>query len=238
MSFSLTNNIRDTLRQCSVPSIVSTMFYMGFQNTFLRDVACISGKTKIMVGPAFTVRTIPIREDNRELILNKSIENLQAKAFNETESGQVLVCEASGVVETAFLGDMVATAFKKRGVEGIVIDGSVNDRIAIGAINFPVFAMGDASLPFSSHRHIIALNEPIGCGGVGIFPEDIMVGDGNGVVAIPSHLVEEVAEKAYERESLEAFCGERLNKGYSLSSTYPPNNETIAAYEKHKSQKD
>lgn len=237
MPFSLANNIRATLRECSVPSIVSTMFYLGFQNTFLRDVKCISGKDKIMVGPAFTVRTIPIREDNRAAMLNKSMKNLQAEAFNETESGQVLVCEAAGVIETAFLGDMVATAFEKRGVEGIVIDGSVNDRVAINAIDFPVFAMGDASLPFSSHRHIIALNEPIGCSGVGVFPGDIMVGDGNGVVAIPSHIVEEVAEKAAERELLEAFCGERLKKGYSLSSTYPPNEETMAAYEKHKSQK-
>ena len=237
MSFSLANNIRATLRECSVPSIVSTMFYLGFQNTFLRDVKCISGEDKIMVGPAFTVRTIPIREDNRAAMLNKSMKNLQAEAFNEAESGQVLVCEASGVIETAFLGDMVATAFQKRGVEGIVIDGSVNDRVAINAIDFPVFAMGDASLPFSSHRHIIALNEPIGCSGVGIFPGDIMVGDGNGVVAIPSHMVEEVAEKASERESLEAFCGERLNKGYPLSSTYPPNEETMAAYERHRSRK-
>ena len=103
MSFSLANNIRATLRECSVPSIISTMFYLGFQNTYLRDVKCISGKDKIMVGPAFTVRTIPIREDNRAAILDKSMKNLQAEAFNEAESGQVLVCEASGVIETAFL---------------------------------------------------------------------------------------------------------------------------------------
>ena len=78
------------------------MFYLGFQNTFLRDVKCISGKDKMMVGPAFTVRTIPIREDNRAAMLNKSMKNLQAEAFNETEAGQVLVVKPLGLLKQRF----------------------------------------------------------------------------------------------------------------------------------------
>jgi regulator of RNase E activity RraA len=143
----------------------------------------------------------------------------------------VLVCEAAGVTETSLLGDMVTTAFKVRGVAGIVLDGGVNDRAAIEEIGFPVYAMGDASLPFTSHRHIIALNEPIGCGGVAIFPGDMMIGDRNGVAAIPIGVLAEVAEKALYREELEAFCAARLRDGAPIAGTYPPDAETVAAFE-------
>lgn len=183
-----------------------------------------------MVGPAMTMRTIPIREDMRKAIAEGDMPNLQARAFNETGPGEVMVCEAAGVTETALLGDMVATAFKVRGVAGIVLDGGVNDRAAIEGIGLPVYASGDASLPFTSHRHITALNEPIGCGGVAIFPGDVMIGDRNGVAAIPRAVVAEVAEKAAEREALEAFCAARLREGAPLSTTYPPNEDTVAAF--------
>ena len=184
----------------------------------------------MMVGPASTVRTIPIREDTRAAMTDGRVENLQKCAFEETRPGQVLVCEGAGVTETALLGDMVVTAFRVRGVGGIVIDGGVNDRAAIARIGFPVYAMGDASLPFHSHRHITALDVPIGCGGVAIFPGDIMVGDENGVAAIPAHMAHAVAEAAHEKEELEAFCAERLRQGAPLAGTYPPDEATIAAF--------
>ena len=203
---------------------------MGFQNVFLRGVKPLVPGAPVMVGPAMTMRTIPIREDKRTAISDGQIDNLQGQAFNETAAGEVLVCEAAGATETALLGDMVTTSFKVRGVEGIVVDGGVNDRAAIAGIGLPVYVAGDASLPFTSHRHITALNEPIGCGGVAVFPGDIMIGDQNGVAAIPRQVVEELAEKAHEREELEAFCAARLREGAPLATTYPPNDETVAAF--------
>ena len=131
---------------------------------------------------------------------------------------------------------MVATAFKVRGVAGIVLDGGVNDRAAIETIGLPVYASGDAAIPFTSHRHITGLNEPIGCGGVAIFPGDVMIGDQNGVAAIPLEIVAEVAEKALDREELEAFCAERLREGAPLATTYPPNEETVAAFRATRSE--
>ena len=221
---------RAMLEACSVPSVVSTLFRMGFQNVFLRGVRPFVAEAPVMVGTAMTMRTIPIREDMRAAIQSGEAENLQAKAFNETAAGEVLVCEAGGVTETALLGDMVSTAFQVRGVAGIVLDGSVNDRAAIEGIGLPVFAAGDASLPFTSHRHITDLNVPIGCGGVAIFPGDVMVGDRNGVAAIPRAIAAEVAKKAHERERLEAFCAERLRAGAPLAGTYPPDEATVAAF--------
>lgn len=221
---------RALLEGCSVPVVVSTLFRMGFHNVFLRGVHPLAPGAPTMVGPAMTMRTIPIREDVRTAIAEGHAENLQGRAFNEAGSGEVLVCEAAGVTETALLGDMVATAFKVRGVAGIVVDGGVNDRAAIEGIGLPVYASGDAALPFTSHRHITGLNEPIGCGGVAIFPGDVMIGDGNGVAAIPRDLVPEVAVKAREREELEQFCAERLREGAPLAGTYPPSEETVAAF--------
>ncbi|MEM0906885.1 MAG: hypothetical protein AAGJ94_05935 [Pseudomonadota bacterium] len=222
--------LRQLLSETSVPSVISTLYRMGYQNVFLRGVKPLAPGAPLMVGPAYTLRTIPIREDQRAAIESGAADNLQKRAFNDTPEGAVLVCEAAGVTDTALLGDMVATSFQVRGVSGIVVDGGVNDRAAIERIGFPVYATGDASLPFTSHRHITALNEPIGCGGVPVFPGDIMVGDGNGVAAVPRHLVGEVAERAHERESLEAFCAQRLREGAPLSTTYPPDEATVAAF--------
>lgn len=230
MPHSMPATAREQLSACSVPAVVSTLYRLGYQNVFLRGVKPLAPGAPVMVGPALTLRTIPIREDTRRAIAEGTAENLQAKAFNEIASGEVLVCEAGGVTATALLGDMVATSFKVRGVAGIVVDGGVNDRAAIAAIGLPVYAMGDASLPFTSHRHITELNAPIGCGGVAVFPGDVMIGDQNGVAAIPASLVEEVAEKAHERELLEAFCAERLRQGAPLSTTYPPDEATVAAF--------
>ena len=230
MAHTMSDAVREKLRLCSVPSVVSTLYRMGFQNVFVRGIKPLAPGAPVMVGPAMTMRTIPIREDMRTAIADGQLDNLQARAFNETAAGEVLVCEAAGVSETALLGDMVSTSFKVRGVAGIVVDGGVNDRAAISGIGLPVYAAGDASLPFTSHRHITALNEPIACGGVAVFPGDIMIGDQNGVAAIPRHVVEELAAKAHEREELEAFCAVRLREGAPLDTTYPPNDETVAAF--------
>jgi regulator of RNase E activity RraA len=226
----LDSGVRNKLAASSVPSVVSTLYRMGYQNVFLRGVKPLAPGAPVMVGPAMTLRTIPIREDQRAAIAEGRAQNLQKRAFEEIGPGRVLVCEAGGVVETALLGDMVATAFKVRGVAGIVVDGGVNDRAAISGLAFPVYAMGDASLPFTSHRHVTALDVPVGCGGVAVFPGDVMVGDENGVAAIPAAVVADVAEAAHEREELEAFCAARLREGAPLSTTYPPDEATVAAF--------
>ncbi len=219
------------LRETSVPAVVSTLYRMGYQNVFLRGVRALSPGAPTMVGTAYTMRTIPMREDQRTAIEAGAGDNLQKRAFEGVAAGEVLVCEAAGVTETALLGDMVATAFKVRGVAGIVVDGAVNDRAAIEDLAFPVYAAGDASLPFTSHRHVTALNEPIGCGGVAIFPGDVLIGDRNGVAAIPLAVAQEVAKAAHRREKLEAFCAARLREGAPLAGTYPPDEATVAAFD-------
>ena len=219
------------LREASVPTLVSTLYRMGFANTQLECVQPLRAGMPKMIGRAYTLRTIPIREDMREAIAQGKAENLQAKAFNDAAAGEVFVCGADGCSGTALLGDMVCTAFMVRGVAGVVIDGGINDPVGISALEFPVYHHGGKAMPFTSHRHIVELNVPISCGGVPVFPGDILVGDANGVAAIPKGVAAEAAATAAERERMEAWIGGQLRNGVPLAGTYPPNEATIAAYQ-------
>jgi regulator of RNase E activity RraA len=78
----------------------------------------------------------------------------------------------------------------------------------------------------------VAWQEPVGCGGVAVFPDDIIVADGDGAVVIPKAIVAEVAAEAEEQERLEAWIMREVEKGMPLPGLYPPNAETRARYEK------
>jgi regulator of RNase E activity RraA len=231
MTTTLSEDVRSRLASAAVPTVVSTLFRMGFARTFLSNVRPLSGHDRRMVGTAYTMRTIAMREDLRDRIATAELPNLHAQAFDEVASGEVLICGAEGVKETALLGDIICTSFMVRGVAGVVIDGSVSDRAAIAQLDLPVYCQGDAAFPFTSHRHVVDLNVPISCDGVPIMPGDVLLGDANGVVCIPREKADEVAEIAAERELLETFVVERVRAGAPLAGTYPPDEATKAAYQ-------
>jgi len=181
-------------------------------------------------GTAFTVRTIPVREDLVEAQNVGTRPNLQAKSVADIKAGQVLAVAMDGETRTAFMGDIMTTHLLVKGVSGIVLDGGVSDAAAIAGIPLPLFCTGNAATPVTSHRFIIDLNVPVGIAGVPVLPGDVLMGDGNGVVAIPSHLVEEIAEAAAEREVLEEFVVGKVRNGAMLAGTYPPNEATLAEY--------
>lgn len=181
-------------------------------------------------GTAFTVRTIPVREDLVEAQNGGTRPNLQAKSVADIKAGQVLAVAMDGETRTAFMGDIMTTHLLVKGVSGIVLDGGVSDAAAIAGIPLPLFCTGNAATPVTSHRFIIDLNVPVGIAGVPVLPGDVLMGDGNGVVAIPSHLVEEIAEAAAEREVLEEFVVGKVRNGAMLEGTYPPNEATLAEY--------
>ena len=181
-------------------------------------------------GTAFTVRTIPVREDLVEAQNGGTRPNLQAKSVADIKAGQVLAVAMDGETRTAFMGDIMTTHLLVKGVSGIVLDGGVSDAAAIAGIPLPLFCTGNAATPVTSHRFIIDLNVPVGLAGVPVLPGDVLMGDGNGVVAIPSHLVEEISEAAAEREVLEEFVVGKVRNGAMLAGTYPPNEATLAEY--------
>ncbi len=226
------------LSRASVPSVVSTLYRMGFHNTFLRTVKRLNRDATMMVGVASTLRTIPIREDLRQGLADGTLPNLQMQLVEDVQAGAVLICAAGGETGTAFMGDMIATALGVRGVGGVIIDGAVNDRAAIAGLPLPVYASGDASLPFASHRYATDIDVPVECDGVAVFPGDVVVGDANGVAIIPRAVADEVSAIALEKEQLEAFAAGLLRDGAPLKGTYPPDEATRRKFEAWRADRD
>ena len=223
--------IHAKLMASSVPTVVSLLWRKGFRNTFLSGPRPLNPAAAKFAGAAFTVSTIPVREDLLEAQTKGERPNLQSRAVAEIGAGEVLMVAMGGETRTAFMGDIMTTYLQVKGVSGAVLDGAVSDAVSIAQIQLPVFCRGNAALPVTSHRFVIDLNVPVGIDGVAVLPGDVVMGDGNGVVVIPRDLATEIAEAAAEREVLEAFVVERVREGAPLAGTYPPDAGTLAQFE-------
>ena len=223
-------SVTDALARVSVPTVVSTLWRKGFRNTLLSGPRPLNPEAVEFAGRAVTVRTIAVREDLLEAQQRGERPNLQAEAVARVGAGDVLVVGMGGENRTAFMGDIMTTHLLAKGAAGAVLDGAVSDAAAISGIPFPVFCTGNAATPLTSHRLVVELDCPIDCAGVPVLPGDIIMGDANGVVAIPAHLAPELAETCAERELLEEFVIERVRAGAPLDGTYPPDEATLVAF--------
>jgi regulator of RNase E activity RraA len=221
----------ERLREASTATLCTQLFKRGFRNVYMQGVSRLTNPAGgNLVGPAFTMRNIPSREDLDQLSAFENPEHPQRKAIESAPPGHVLVLDCRGEKRVASGGQILTTRLQKRGAAGLVSDGPVRDSGAIAKMDFPVYcAGGSAPLNLIEH-HATDLNVPIGCGGVAVYPGDVIVGDDEGVVVIPRHLADEVAADAAEQEKLETFVLERIQGGAKLPGTYPPNAETRAAY--------
>ena len=222
----------ERLRGVSTATLCTQMFKRGLRNVYLQGVHRLTRPSGgNLVGAAFTVRNIPAREDIDQLSAFDNPEHPQRKAIESVPPGCVLVIDTRGEKRVASGGQILTTRLKVRGAAGLVSDGPVRDSGEIAKMDFPVFcAGGSAPLNLIPH-HAIDLNVPVGCGGVAVYPGDVIVGDEEGVVVIPANLADEVAADAAEQEKLEVFLLERVQNGAALPGTYPPNAATRAAYE-------
>lgn len=220
------------LENVSTATLTTQLYKRGLRNVWMQGVGPIDPHAKgRLVGPAFTLRNIPAREDLATIEILGDPEFPQRKAIETVPPGYVLVQDCRGERNGASIGSILATRMKVRGVAGLVSDGPVRDSATIAEMGFPVFCSG-VSAPLNLVKHHAAdINLPIGCGGVAVFPGDIIVGDTDGVVVIPRQLVDEVAIDATEQEQLEDFLMSRIEVGAPLIGTYPPNEATLAAYE-------
>jgi regulator of RNase E activity RraA len=125
-----------------------------------------------------------------------------------------------------------------RGAAGVVSDGGLRDTRQIGAMDFPVYCAGPSAPLNLVHHHAVDMNVPIACGGVAVYPEDILVGDVEGVVVIPRHLAVEVANDGAAQELMEEFIVGEIRQGRALPGTYPPNAETKDRFEAWKKARD
>ena len=229
---------REHLRHVSTATLCTQLFKRGFRNVYLQGVSRLTEPSGgNLVGPAFTMRSIPAREDLDQISAFDDPDHPQRKAIESVPPGYVLVLDCRGEKRVASGGQILTTRLMVRGAAGLVSDGPVRDSGAIAKMDFPVYcAGGSAPLNLLAH-HALEQNVPIGCGGVAVYPGDVIVGDDEGVVVIPAQLADEVAQQAVEQEKMEAFVLERVQAGAKLAGTYPPNAETKAAFDVWRKQR-
>jgi regulator of RNase E activity RraA len=220
------------LRDVSTATLCTQLFKRGFRNVFIQGVSRLTTVPNgNLVGPAFTVRNVPAREDLDELAAFRNPDHPQRKSIEMIPDGYVMVVDCRRDTRAASGGEILTTRLMKRGAAGFVSDGPVRDSAGIAALPFQVFCAGAAAPLNLIHHHAVDFNVPIGCGGVAVYPGDIIVGDDDGVVVIPRHVAAEVASHAAEQEELEVFILEQVRNGARLPGTYPPDAETEAAFQ-------
>jgi regulator of RNase E activity RraA len=221
------------LAEVSTATLTTVLLKKGIRNAYMRGPKPLAGDTRRMVGPAFTMRFIPAREDLAVPEAWASPRSTRA-AIEDMPAGVIAVADARGVTEAAIFGDILVARMRQRNVAALVTDGTMRDAAGVLATGLPVWCTG-AAAPSSVAGHIfVGWQEPIGCGGVAIFPGDIIVADGDGAVVIPVALVEEVANLGVEQERFENWALAEVQRGLPLPGLYPPNAETKARYEAEK----
>jgi len=225
-----------TLRRVSTATLTTQMFKRGFRNVFMQGVRALGSYGDNMVGPATTVRNIPAREDIDVMASLGNPEHPQRKAVETIKPGHVLVMDCRGDARAASGGDILMTRLMRREAAGVVTDGGIRDAGPIAKMPLPVFCAGPSAPLNIIQHHAVEIDAPIACGGVAVYPGDILVGDADGVVVLPAHLADDVAADAAAQEELEAFLLARIDAGAPLPGTYPPNQATLAAFEEWKAR--
>src|SRR5437899_2587938 len=231
----ITPEALSALADVTPATMTTVLLKKGIRNAYMRGPRPLAGGTGRIVGPAFTMRFIPAREDLAVPEAWASPRSTRA-AIEDMPAGIVAVADARGVTEAAIFGDILVARMKKRGVAALVTDGTMRDAAGVVATGLPVWCTG-AAAPSSVAGHIfVGWQEPIGCGGVAVFPGDIIVADGDGAVVVPLALAEEVAKLGTEQERFENWALAEVQKGAPLPGLYPPNEATRARYEAEKKQ--
>jgi regulator of RNase E activity RraA len=221
---------RAGLAKASTATLTTILFKKGLRNVYLQGVQPLARGRPNMVGEAFTLRYIPAREDLDHLGVFAGTAHPQRRAVEDIPPGHVLVMDCRGDASAASAGSILVTRMMVRGAAGVVTDGGLRDSYEIADMAIPCYTRAPSAPTNLIKHHAVDINVAIGCGGVPIFPGDIMVGDGEGVVCIPAELAEAVAAEAIEQEAFERFVIERVRGGQGIFGLYPPNDATKAEY--------
>ncbi|WP_406689001.1 ribonuclease activity regulator RraA [Saccharopolyspora sp. ID03-671] len=224
------------LRYASTATITTQLLSRGLRNQLVQGLRALNPERSRMVGVAFTLRYIPAREDLDVLAVFQDYDHPQRKAVESVNPGEVLVIDSRGQQRAASLGHILATRLLHRGCAGVVTDGSVRDSDGFAELAMPTFARNPSANTNLIQHHAVDAQVPIGCGEVAVYPGDVLVGDHDGVVVIPRHLADEVAEAAAAQEHLEEFVLSKVDSGLPLRGTYPPDEATRAEYERWASE--
>jgi regulator of RNase E activity RraA len=223
------------LADVTTATVTTILLKKGLRNVWIRGAFPLTTGAPRIVGRAFTVRFIPAREDLATPASWTSPKSTRA-AIEQMPAGCVAVIDANGVKDAGFWGDILCARMAMRGVAGLVSDGAVRDLAGVLSTGLPVWASGTAAPPSVAGLTFVDWQQPVGCGGVAVFPDDLIVADGDGAVVIPAALVEEVVALAVEQERLESWIMEEIKRGAALPGLYPANAENLARYDAAKRQ--
>ena len=219
----------EKLKNVTTGTITTMLLKKGIRHAWMKGAMPLGFTGKRVVGPAFTLRFVPVREDlatpeswSKPISTRAAIEDMPANC--------VVVADAMGVTDAGIFGDILCARMAKRKVGALITDGVMRDMEGVLATGLPVWCAGAAAPASVAGLTFINWKEPIACGGVAIFPGDGIVADGDGAVVIPQAMLAEVTEQAVEQETQEAWIMGEIEKGLPLPGLYPPNDETKARY--------
>ena len=220
----------ETLSKVTTATITTLLLKKGLRNVWMRGTRPLRADQPRLVGRAFTLRFVPAREDlatpeswSKPISTRAAIEAMPA--------GCITVVDAMGVTDAGIFGDILCARMQKRGVTALITDGVVRDVAGVLGSNLPVWCQGVAAPPSVAGLTFVNWQEPIGCGGVAVFPDDVVVADADGAVLIPQALLAEIVAMAPEQERIENWIMQEVLNGASLPGLYPPNAENKARYE-------
>jgi regulator of RNase E activity RraA len=216
---------REKLKTVSTATLCTALYKRGLRNQFIQDVRPLNPSLGNMVGEAFTLRYIPAREDLNPISVFQDRAHPQRKAVEECPPGAVMVIDSRKDARAASAGGILVSRLMKRGVAGVVTDGGFRDSPEIALLDMPAYHNRPSAPTNLTHHQALDINVPIGCGDVPVWPGDVVVGDGEGVVVIPAHLADEIASEAVEMTAFEDFVQEEVLKGRSILGLYPPTDE-------------
>ena len=218
----LSPETRDKLKTVSTATLCTALFKRGLRNQFIQDVRPLNPNLGNMVGEAFTLRYIPAREDLNPINVFQDRTHPQRKAVEECPPGAVMVIDSRKDARAASAGAILVSRLMKRGVAGVVTDGGFRDSPDIAKFELPAYHHRPSAPTNLTLHQALDINVPIGCGDVAVWPGDVVVGDGEGVVVIPAHLADEIATEAVEMTAFEDFVQEEVLNGRSILGLYPP----------------
>lgn len=228
----LSDATREKLRKVSTASVATALYKRGLRQQFIQGARPVQPGKGTMVGQAFTLRYIPAREDRNPITIFRDPEHKQRVAIETCPPGWVLVMDARKDARAATAGSILITRLALRGAAGVVSDGGFRDVTGIGALDMPAYCAGPSAPTNLTLHEAIEIGGPIACGDAPVFPGDVLLGDNDGVMVIPAHLADEIAEECTGMESFEDFVLEEVNGGAAVIGLYPATkDENLAKYQ-------
>lgn len=220
---------RAKLMKVSTASVATALYKRGLRNQFIQNVHPVAWKGANMVGQAFTLRYIPAREDRNPITVFRNADHPQRVAVEQCPEGWVLVMDSRKDARAASAGSILVTRLAVRGCAGVVSDGGFRDAEGIGKLDMPAYHQRPSAPTNLTLHEALDINVPISCGDAPVFPGDVMLGDGDGVMVIPAHLADEIADECTGMESFEDFVLEQVLDGAAVIGVYPPTTDKANA---------